>query len=402
MDPRVNSFLGLLAILLIAVLFSNNRKSISPRVIIGGITLQFAFAIFVLKLEFGRNLLIHLKDLVVLIVEQSDHGAKFVFGPNFQDHFFAFKVLPTLILVSSLFYLLIYWGIIQRIVSVLAWIMSKTMRISGVESLVAAITPLVGQMESPLVIRPYLLSMTKSEINVMMTAGMGTIAGSVLAAYIGLGISATHLISASLMAAPAAVLLAKILYPETEQPTTLGSKISLIKADDTNSIEAICNGAAEGLKLALNVAAMLLTFISLIALLNVALAHLGSFDGKPLSFELIVGYLFRPMAFIIGIPWSECAVAGQLLGEKIVLNEFIAYMHLSELLKGDSMSERTIMLVTYALCGFANFSSVGMQIGGYGALAPSRKKDYAQLGMRALLGGILTGLMTACVAGMLI
>ncbi len=402
MIERVGSFLGLLGVLAIACAFSNSRRHISIRVILSGLFLQTAFAFFVLKSSLGKDVLLFLTHVIVSIVEQSDKGAEFVFGPSYRDHFFAFKVLPTIIFISSLFYLLTYWGIIQRIVRVMAVILAKTMKISGVEGLVAAVNVFVGQTESPLVIKPYLASMTKSEIMVMMTAGMGTVAGGVMAAYIGFGISAAYLISASLMAAPAAIVLAKILYPETEKPLTLGEQVVEIDIEDSNSFEAICNGASEGLKLALNVAAMLITFISLIALLNVFLEQLGDVVGQKVSFESIIGLIFRPLAFMIGVPWQDCAIVGQLIGEKIVLNEFIAYLHLSEYIKAGALSDRSVMLATYALCGFANFSSIGLQVGGIGSLAPSRKKDFAAIGLRALLGGILTGLMTACIAGIIV
>lgn len=402
MDPRINSLFGLFCILMLAYLLSKDRKKVCFRTVAAGILLQFLFAFFALKSNVGKNILTAIKDFVLIIIEQSDYGARFVFGDHFQEHFFAFKVLPTIIFVSSLFYLLTYWGIIQKIVAVLSFIMSKTMRVSGVESLVAAINVFVGQTEAPMVIRPYLAVMTKSEINVMMTAGMATVSGGVFAAYIGFGISAIHLISASLMAAPTAILIAKIIYPETENPQTLGTSIAQIKVADVNAFEAICNGAAEGLKLALNVAAMLIVFVSLVALINVVLGQFGEIGGHKLTFELLLGYLFRPLAFLIGVSWSECGIVGQLIGEKVVLNEFIAYLHLGEYMKAGMLSERTVMLATYALCGFANFSSIGMQVGGIGALAPSRKKDLASIGLRALLGGVLTNLMTACVAGILV
>lgn len=394
---------GIFFFLLIAWIFSTNRRQVDFRVIIGGLALQFGLAFFILKTSFGQQAFSWMTQLVASLISLSDEGARFVFGPNFADHLYAFKVLPTIIFVSSLSYILFYLGIIQHIIRVLAWVMVRVMNISGTESLVTAANVFLGQTEAPLFIRPYLKGMTKSELLTMMTGGMATVSGGILAAYVGLGINAGHLLAASVMAAPGAVLLARILHPETETSETKGdSHVKMIHLEDSNVFEAACNGASAGLTMALNVGAMLITFIALIAMLNQFLGWATSWMTTPLTLELILGTVFQPLAYLLGVSWEESFVIGELLGKKIVLNEFVAYASLSEYIQQGLLSERSVTIVTYALCGFANFSSIAVQIGGIGALEPSRKKDIAAFGIRALLGGTLAGMLTAAIAGLLI
>lgn len=343
------------------------------------------------------------KDGVTTIINLSDKGAVFLFGDNFADHFFAFKVLPTIIFVSSLSYLLFYFGVMQKVVSGIAWLMKKTMNISGSEGLVTAANIFCGQTEAPLFVKPYLKTMTRAEIHTMMTGGMATAAGGVLAAYVGFGVSAGHLLAASLMSAPAAIVISRIIYPELEESPTKGQVAVALEIPESNAFEAACTGAADGLKLALNVGAMLIAFISLVALFNLGLGKLGTlvgFDG--LSLELILGRLFQPLAYFMGIPWDESFMIAQFLGEKMVLNEFIAYVHLMDHAQLGELSERSVTIATYALCGFANFSSIAIQIGGMGALEPSRKRDFAACGFKSMLGGTLAAFSTACVAGILV
>lgn len=402
MEPRIISCIGLISIVTFAFLLSDNKKAVDLRIVLGGLLLQFTLAFIILHTKIGHNVFEFATSTVASIVETSDMGARFVFGENFQEHFFAFKVLPTIIFMSSLSYIMFYFGIIQKIVQVLAWIMIKIMNISGSESLVTAANIFLGQTEAPLFVKPYLKTMTKSEILTMMTGGMATVAGGVLAAYIGLGIPAGHLLAASVMSAPAAIMLSKIIYPEREISKTKGEVQVQLEIKEVNIFESACNGASAGLQLALNVGAMLLTFIALIALINKGLSFLTPVLGWPVTLESILGTLFRPIAFLMGISWEESLFVGQLLGEKMVLNEFVAYIHLLDYMKDSVLSERAIVISTYALCGFANFSSIAIQIGGIGALEPSRKKEFAAFGIRALIGGTLSGFTTACIAGILL
>ena len=402
MEPRIISCIGLISIVTFAFLLSDNKKAVDLRIVLGGLLLQFPLAFIILHTKIGHNVFEFATSAVASIVETSDMGARFVFGENFQEHFFAFKVLPTIIFMSSLSYIMFYFGIIQKIVQVLAWIMIKIMNISGSESLVTAANIFLGQTEAPLFVKPYLKTMTKSEILTMMTGGMATVAGGVLAAYIGLGIPAGHLLAASVMSAPAAIMLSKIIYPEREISKTKGEVQVQLEIKEVNIFESACNGASAGLQLALNVGAMLLTFIALVALINKGLSFLTPVLGWPVTLENILGTLFRPIAFLMGISWEESLFVGQLLGEKMVLNEFVAYIHLLDYMKDSVLSERAIVISTYALCGFANFSSIAIQIGGIGALEPSRKKEFAAFGIRALIGGTLSGFTTACIAGILL
>ncbi len=414
---RAISFIGLFVMMFIAWGFSTNRKKMDFRIIGGGLALQFALALLILKTSPGEAAFEWAKNFVNTIISLSDEGAQFVFGPNFTDHFFAFKVLPTIIFVSSLSYLLFYFGVLQKLVELLASIMNRVMGVSGSESLCTAANVFIGQTEAPLFIQPYLRTMTLSEINCMMTGGMATVAGGVLAAYVGMGISAGHLLAASIMSAPAAILIAKIMLPETEESPTMGTVKVSLEIKDVNAFEAACRGASEGLKLALNVAAMLIAFIALIALINkglqavVDLARMlfDFLDRGPiippdfsLSLQMILGWVFQPIAFVMGIPWSEAGKVGSLLGQKMIINEFVAYLSLAEMVKNGELSERSVTIATYALCGFANFSSIAIQIGGIGALEPDRKSDFAKVGLKAMIGGTLAAFMTACIAGVLV
>jgi CNT family concentrative nucleoside transporter len=386
--------------------FSTNRKKMDFRIIGGGLALQFVLALLILKTSPGEAAFEWAKNFVNTIISLSDEGAKFVFGPNFTDHFFAFKVLPTIIFVSSLSYLLFYFGVLQKLVELLAFIMNRVMGVSGSESLCTAANVFIGQTEAPLFIQPYLRTMTLSEINCMMTGGMATVAGGVLAAYVGMGISAGHLLAASIMSAPAAILIAKIMLPETEESPTMGTVKVSLEIKDVNAFEAACRGASEGLKLALNVAAMLIAFIALIALVNKGLQAVvylvGMGEETTLSLQMILGWVFQPIAFVMGIPWSEAGKVGSLLGQKVIINEFVAYLSLADMVKNGELSQRSVTIATYALCGFANFSSIAIQIGGIGALEPDRKSDFAKVGLKAMIGGTLAAFMTACIAGVLV
>ncbi|MFK7824463.1 MAG: NupC/NupG family nucleoside CNT transporter [Oligoflexales bacterium] len=403
MASRFISFIGLFVMLGFAWLLSNNKKKMDFRVIVGGLCLQFILATCILKSKFGQMVFVIAKDVVTTIINLSDKGAIFLFGKDFSEHFFAFKVLPTIIFVSSLSYLLFYFGVMQKLVSGIAWLMEKIMNISGSEGLVTAANIFCGQTEAPLFVKPYLKTMTRAEIHTMMTGGMATAAGGVLAAYVGFGISAGHLLAASLMSAPGAIVISRIIYPELEESPTSGHVAIALEIPESNAFEAACTGAADGLKLALNVGAMLIAFIGLVALGNLGLEQLGNLVGiQGFSLEMILGKLFQPIAFLMGIGWDESFIVAQFLGEKMVLNEFIAYVHLMEHAELGTLSERSITIATYALCGFANFSSIAIQIGGMGALEPSRKKDFAECGFKAMLGGTLAAFSTACVAGVLI
>lgn len=404
---RVVSAFGLFVMIALAWSMSSHRWRVNWRLVAMGLLLQFAFAWLTLRTEPGRMTFDALGVLFSKILDFVDAGSVFVFGKSFQSFYFAFKVLPTIIFFSSLMSVLYYMGLMQRMVQAMAFVMQRTMRTSGAESLSAAANIFVGQTEAPLVIRPYIARMTNSELMAIMVGGFSTIAGGVLAAYVGMGIDAGHLMTASIISAPAGLLIAKVLQPEVDQPDTLGSAETKLPQSNSNVIEAAAEGESEGLKLALNVAAMLIAFLGLIAMLDWMLTSLGQFYfGQKWSLAALLGYLFSPLAWLIGVPRQDCVHVGELLGIRMVANEFIAYEQLSEWTKhpdlGVTLSERSRVLLTYALCGFANFGSIGIQIGGIGALAPERRSDLARLGLRAMLGGTLACLMTACVAGMLL
>jgi CNT family concentrative nucleoside transporter len=409
---------GLAVLISVAFVFSRHKKSVDWRQVAAGIGLQVVFAIIVIMVPGGREFFDAISRVFVKIIDFAMVGGQFIFGDmtSFEKFgfIFAFQVLPTIIFFASLMSVLYHIGFMQKIVQGMAWVMQKALRVSGSESLSVAANVFIGQTEAPLVVRPYIAKMTESELFTMMVGGMATIAGAVLAAYIAmLGgadeaqrlFYARHLLAASVMAAPATIVIAKLLRPETEESLTKGTVHLEIEKTATNVIEAAANGAADGVKLSLNVAGMLLAFVALITMINFPLAWIGEITGierltgEALSMSLILGYLLSPLAWIIGVPWSEATIVGGLIGEKIVMNEFIAYLHLGEI--KDTLSEHSVLISTYALCGFANFSSIAIQLGGIGGLAPNRRSDIARLGLRAVLGGTLATMMTATIAGVL-
>ncbi len=490
---RLISFVGLFVMIGLAWSMSSHKRNFPGRVVLGGLLLQFLFAVLILKTAPGARLFQGMGDFFTTVVQSADAGAIFMFGADAEIEVpvllagqplpfrgirddvgwatrqviarlegqaglvpltvggtvreldldqpgwelevrraiaeevelfrsanfprtrqllssFAFGVLPTIIFFSSLMTMLYYLGIMQRVVAFFAWIMQRTLGTSGAESLSAAANIFVGQTEAPLAIRPYVSRMTMSELNAVMVGGFATIAGGVLAAYVQMGIDAGHLVTASFISAPAALLIAKVMYPETEHSLTLGHVEVEVVEKDANLIEAAAKGATDGLKLALNVGAMLIAFLALIALSNAAIGALGGFVNSltgqtwEWSLERGLSYLFWPLAWMMGIPSRECFPAGELLGIKMVANEFIAYDKLAGWMDagaGNPLSDRSVRILTYALCGFSNFGSIGIQLGGIGGIAPQRRGDLARLGLRAMLGGTLAAFMTACVAGVL-
>jgi CNT family concentrative nucleoside transporter len=446
MISLLRGILGLGLILGIALLFSNNRRRISWRLVGSGILIQVVFAVFILysdtlkswfsPLGWPKVLISWLGGAIVSLLNFTSEGSKFVFGrlavnsgPDSLGVYFAFQVLPTIIFVATLTSVLYYLGILQAVVKGMAWFMAKLMGTSGAESLSNTANIFVGQTEAPLLIKPYIGSMTKSEILTIMIGGMATIAGGVMAAYIqmlGQALAevqniplaeaqlrfAVQLLAASVMAAPASLVIAKILYPETESPVTKGTVKLKVEKNASNVIEAAATGAGDGLGLALNVGAMLLAFIAGIAMINYLLTGLGGLlgvnayltahFGQPLSLQLVLGVILRYLAIGIGVPVADAFHFGSLFGTKIVLNEFVAYIDLVGLIKQGVLSPKGITMATYALCGFANFSSIAIQIGGISPMAPHRKKDISALGLKAVLGGSLATLMTATLAGILL
>ena len=400
--PEVISVFGLFVMLGIAWALSTNRKAIRWRTVLMGTLFQFTFAVLILKTPWGKAFFLEASKVVTAFLDFTDEGSKFIFGDAYTQHFFAFKVLPTIIFFSSFITVLYYIGAIQWVVRWFARLMMWVMGTSGAESLSASANIFVGQTEAPLLIRPYVGTMTNSELMAVMTGGFATIAGGVLAAYVGMGVSAGHLIAASVMSAPAALVMAKLMFPETEESLTAGTVRIDVEKPWANVIDAAAEGAGSGLKLALNVGAMLLAFIALIALVNAVLAKLGALFGfQGITLEWMLGELFRPLAWVMGVPWSESAQVGSLLGIKTVINEFVGYAKLSEMIKAGSLSARSQVIATYALCGFSNFSSIAIQIGGIGGIAPERKHDLARLGLRAMVAGSLACFQTATIAGLL-
>ncbi|OIQ19046.1 MAG: Na+ dependent nucleoside transporter domain-containing protein [Bacteriovorax sp. MedPE-SWde] len=400
---RFISFIGLMVMLLVAFLLSTDRKKINWRTVLSGVALQIFLGLIILKTSWGQGFFEGARAVFTGILNFTAEGSGFIFGPLTDTKKFGFiffvMVLPTIIFTSSLMSVLYHIGLMQFVIKVAAKVMMKVMGTSGAESLAAAANIFAGQTEAPLVVKPFIPSMTKSELLALMTGGMATVAGGVLAAYVGFGIDAAHLLAASVMSAPAALVCAKLMYPEQEESVTTGGiKIELEKNTE-NLVDAAAAGASDGLKLALNVGAMLLAFIALIAMFNGILGWAGGLFSFPqLSLELITGYLFAPVAWLLGVPWQDCQIVGSLLGKKIILNEFVAYLDLTGQMK--NLSPRSIAISTYALCGFANFSSIAIQVGGIGVLAPSRRKDLAKLGVKSLIAGTLACLMTASIAGM--
>ncbi|NJK69902.1 MAG: NupC/NupG family nucleoside CNT transporter [Microcoleus sp. SU_5_3] len=399
---RLISLLGLTVFVGLSYAFSVDRRAVKWPPVLWGIALQLIFAILILKTAPGLAVFKFLGDLVTQFLNFSDAGAKFIFGDNFAEHFIAFKVLPTIIFFSSFIALLYHYGILQRVVQAVAWGMIKTMKTSGAETLSCAANIFIGQTESPLLIKPYIATMTLSELHAVMTGGFATIAGGVMAAYISFGVPAQHLIAASVMSAPAALAISKLLYPETEKSLTAGEVEIKVEQVYANAVDAVASGASDGLKLAANVAAMLIAFLGLLAFFNALLGWFGGLISLPqLSLEWMFSYLMAPVAWLMGVPWADCGQVGVILGKKTILNEFIAYLDLMELVKKQAISERSQIISTYALCGFSNIGSIGIQIGGIGAIAPLRQADLARLGVRAMIAGSLACFMTACIAGML-
>ena len=409
---------GLACLVSIAWLCSNNRGAVDWRLVATGISLQIAFAALVLLAPGGRQVFEALGHGFVKLLEFTQVGAALVFGDLARSEklgfIFAFQVLPTIIFFAALMGVLYHAGVMQRIVRGMAWAITKVMRVSGAETTSVCASIFIGQTEAPLTIRPYIAKMTQSELLTIMIGGMAHIAGGVLAAYVGMlgggdpvqqAFYAKHLLTASIMAAPATLVIAKILAPETGEPLTRGKVRMEVEKTTVNVIDAAAGGASDGLRLALNVGAMLLAFVALIALVNAPLTWLGEASGlaawlgRPTDLGTLLGYLMAPVAWIIGVPWQDAVQVGGLIGQKIVLNEFIAYLQLAEI--QGTLTDQGRLVATYALCGFANFSSIAIQLGGIGGLAPERRSDIARLGMRAVLGGSIATFMTATIAGVL-
>lgn len=424
--------LGIAAILGTAYALSNNRKAINWRLVLSGLALQLIMAIFVLKVEFGQQLFRTIGDVITAILGFSDEGAKFVFGPLVSkpdemvrlfgpgaNYIFAFRVVPTIILVSSLVSISYYLGIMQRLVQIVAKFVAIVMGASGSEALSNAASVFVGQVEAQLLIKPYVASMTMSELLASMTGSMACVAGGVLAVYIGLGIKASYLLTASIMAAPGGLVIAKMVWPETEESKTKGKVEVEVVNTSANLVDAAAHGASDGLRIGMNVVAMLVAFIALIAMTNAALGLAGAglarcglhadavgIDLAHLSLQDIFGVLFAPVAWLLGVPWQDAHIVGRLMGQKLVINEFVAYTDMSNMLKhltpGPSIGPHAELIATFALCGFANFSSIAMQVGGIGEIAPSRRQDLARLGFRALTCGTLASYLSATLAGLLV
>lgn len=457
---RAISFLGLFVMTALAWAMSSDRKRVPWRIIAWGIGLQLLFGVFVLKTPVGLWLFSKMNDVVARLLQFTDDGSRFLFGAYLEREFtVALNVLPTIIFFSSLMSVLYHLGVMQKVVRAVAWVMQRTLKTSGAETLSAAGNIFVGQTEAPLLIRPFVKDMTRSELMAVMTGGFATVAGGVLAAYVGMLSGyfpdiAGHLIAASVMSAPASLVIAKVMLPEREEPKTATSLEMTTERVHANAIDAAAGGAADGLKLALNVGAMLLAFLALVAMINYlvglpALLHneavwqsvvealrragetvpdgcatpdgaeayrqciarvvdsgvvRGDFVGwEPWSLQRVLGYLLWPIAFAMGVPTDDCSQVAALLGEKLILNEFVAYLHLATSLEGGvEISHRAVVIVTYALCGFANLGSIAIQIGGIGGIAPERRPDLARLGLRAMIAGTLAANMTACVAGLLV
>jgi CNT family concentrative nucleoside transporter len=406
LGARLVGLFGIAAILGIGILLSSNRRAISWRVVAWGVGLQATFAVFVLRVPVGQRIFQALGRFVTAILGFSYVGSEFVFGEIGKQHsslgvIFAFQVLPAIIFVSALFAIMYYLGIMQAVVQAFAVVMNKVMGASGAESLNVAASIFMGQTEAPLTIRPFLPRMTRSELMTVMTAGMAHVSGSIMAAYIAFGIEARHLLTAVIMTAPGTIMMAKILEPETAVPETMGGVKVDIPRTDVNVVDAAARGTTEGLYLMLNVIAMLVSFIALIALANGAFGWVhGHLAWFPANIQTVLGWLFAPIAWVMGVPWHDSGTIGSLLGTRMVLNEFIAYSQLGPLRA--TLSPVSFTIATFALCGFANVGSVGIQIGGIGALAPERKGDLARLGFRAMLAGTLANFLSATLAGMLL
>ena len=405
---RFTGVLGLVAILGVAYLFSTNRKAIKLRVFLWGLGLQFLFAFLVLKVPAVRNSFEGISEGVKAVLGFSAEGSRFVFGDKLGIKnadfgvVFAFQVLPIVIFIASLFAILYYLGIMQVAVRLMAVAMQKVMGISGAEATNVAASIFMGQTEAPLTIKPFLAKLTQSELFTIMTSGMAHVSGATMGAYVLMaGVEIKHLLTAVIMTAPATILLAKMFVPETEEPETLGSVKVEVERPGANIIDAAARGAGDGLQLALNIGGMLIAFLGLIALVNglLGLVH-GVVPIIPASLQDIMGKLLAPVAWLLGVKWNDCATIGNLLGERVILNEFVAFLDLGKFRA--ELDPKSFTIATYALCGFANLSSIAIQIGGIGALAPSRKSDIARFGLRAVAAGTLANFMSACIAGILL
>ncbi|MCH7755538.1 NupC/NupG family nucleoside CNT transporter [candidate division KSB1 bacterium] len=426
---RLISVFGCFVLIGIAWLLSNNKRQINYRVVVWGLLLQLVFAVIILKTGPGQAVFFYAKTVITKLLSFTDVGAEFLFGNLYRGDpgvveglggggpyqiwdpgsgsfinigiSFAMHVLPTIIFFASLMSILYHIGVMQKLVQGVAWVMAKFLGTSGAESLSVASNIFVGQTEAPLVIRPFVAKMTQSELMAVMCGGFATIAGGVMAAYVRFGADAGHLMAASVMSAPAALVMAKIIFPETEQPETAGTAEISVEKNTVNVVDAAATGAADGLKLALNVGAMLLAFCALIHLLDFSFIKIGSIFGlEEFGLKKMLGYAFAPLALVMGVETADVLNFGYLLGTKISLNEFVAFVQLGEL--KETLSPRSFTIGTYALCGFANFSSIAIQIGGIGSIAPERKGDLARLGLKAMIGGALASWLTATIAGILI
>ena len=416
---KLVSLLGLVTFISVAWVLSSHKKLFPWRTVLWGLGLQFIFAVLILKTKVGHEVFDFTGRGIQKLIQFSNEGCQFVFGPLAMDSMmsqafpgrplvFGILVMGTVIIVSALSSLFYHWGILQKVVHAVAWVMRKAMRTSGSETLAAAANIFMGQTEAPLVIKPYVLRMTRSELLCMMTGGMATIAGGVAAVYAKMGADAGqsdmpgHLLTASVLSAPAALLISKIMIPETEQSETAATAPAEVPRTTVNSIDALCRGAGDGMTLAINVIAMLIAFIAVVALANFVISYPQSRLGvaHPVNLQMLFGWVNAPFAWLMGVPAQDCKVIGQILGERIVLNEFIGYLSLTG--PNTHVEPRSFILATYALCGFANFSSIAIQVGGIGSLAPERRGDMAKLGVRAMIGGLLASYITATIAGILL
>jgi CNT family concentrative nucleoside transporter len=422
MDLRFISLLGWFTMIAVAWAISYNRKLFPWRTVVWGVGLQFILALLILKTPWGGALFDFAGKVIQKLIQFSNEGCKFVFGPLADEQLlaekfgagnsviFAILVTGTIIIVACISSLLYHWGILQRVVRAIAWVMRKAMRTSGSETLSACANIFMGQTEAPLMIRPYVPRLTRSELMTIMVCGMAHIAGGVAAVYADMGRragypnTAGHLLTASVLNCPAALMIAKILLPETEKSETAASAPATVPRTTTNSIDAICRGASDGFHLSLNVIAMLIGFIAMIALANYVVtwpqAHLGV--SHPATLQTIFGWINAPFAWLMGVPAQDCFNVGQILGERVVLNEFVGFLDLTANAKQLALDPRSFTIATYALCGFANFASIAIQVGGIGSLAPERRGEMAKIGFRAMLGGLLAAYMTACLAGFLL
>lgn len=414
MSLKLVGLVGVVVFLGIAWLLSLNRKQFPWRTVLCGLALQLSFGFLILKTVPGRAFFNFFNEVVITFIGFAEQGTAMVFGPlasptALEKGFgpgnsvvFAVLVAGTIILVSAMSALLYHYGILQWVVRGFAWVMQKVMRTSGSESLSAAANIFMGQTEAPLVIRPYLERMTRSELLAMMAGGMATIAGGVLAVYVKLGVTAGDLLTASVMNAPASLLVAKILLPETERSETSAGAKASVPRETVNGLDALCVGAGDGMRLAINVCAMLIAFVAMVHLVNylVALPQVWFRVPSPVRLQDLLGWLNAPCAWLMGVPWKDCALVGRVFGERMVLNEFVGYLSLTSEAVRPQLEERSFRIAAYAICGFANFSSIAIQIGGIGSLAPSRRGDLAQLGLRAMVGGVLACYLTACIANL--